>query len=153
MRQSAKYEFWVGLFTLISILAIIFVSLKVAGFKSEKTYHLTAQFENIGSLKVRSAVKIGGVTVGSVSNINLDPTTYSPVVTLEINDKFNQLTESTSASIKTAGLLGEQYIALTPGFVDPDDPTFLKDGSEISNTQSALVLEDLIGKFLYNSKK
>jgi putative ABC transporter-binding protein HI_1085 len=94
---------------------------------------------------------VGGVVVGRVSNIELDPKTYLPKVTIAINQEYNKIPETSSLSIKTSGLLGEQYIALNIGF-DDGDIAMLKDGDKIVDTKSAMVLEDLIGQFLYGNK-
>lgn len=155
MKNSVKYEFWVGLFLLLGIGALVFLGLRVANvhsFGESQTYRVTATFDNIGGLKVRAPVKIGGVVVGRVSDIELDAQTYLPQVTLAIDEKYNQIPDNSSLSIKTAGLLGEQYIALNIGFDDGEIP-MLKDGSKITDTKSAMVLEDLIGQFLYGDKK
>ncbi|MEW5192004.1 outer membrane lipid asymmetry maintenance protein MlaD, partial [Citrobacter freundii] len=99
-----------------------------------------------------SPVRIGGVVVGRVSDISLDPKTYLPRVTLEIESRFNHIPDTSSLSIRTSGLLGEQYLALNVGFEDPELGTsILKDGGTIQDTKSAMVLEDMIGQFLYNS--
>ncbi|MFC0309554.1 outer membrane lipid asymmetry maintenance protein MlaD [Gallibacterium trehalosifermentans] len=155
MKNSVKYEFWVGLFLLLGISALVFLGLKVANIQSfgeSQTYRVTATFDNIGGLKVRAPVKIGGVVIGRVSEIALDANTYLPQVTLMIDEKYNQIPDNSSLSIKTAGLLGEQYIALNIGFDDGETP-MLKEGSKITDTKSAMVLEDLIGQFLYGDKK
>ncbi|MCT8779942.1 outer membrane lipid asymmetry maintenance protein MlaD [Glaesserella parasuis] len=156
MRQSIKYEFWVGLFVLLGLGALVFLGLRVAnvqGFSSEKSYSLYATFDNIGGLKVRAPIKVGGVVIGRVSDIQLDPKTYTPTVTLAINEEFNQIPDTSSLSIKTAGLLGEQYIALNVGFVLEGETAMLKEGDSFADTNSAMVLEDLIGQFLYGDKK
>lgn len=156
MRQSIKYEFWVGLFVLLSLGALVFLGLRVAnvqGFSAEKTYTLYATFDNIGGLKVRAPIKVGGVVVGRVADIQLDPQTYTPKVTLAVKQAFNQIPDTSSLSIKTAGLLGEQYIALNIGFVIEGETAMLKEGDSFADTNSAMVLEDLIGQFLYGDKK
>lgn len=156
MRKSLKYEFWVGLFVLLGLGALIFLGLRVAnvqGFASEKTYTLYATFDNIGGLKVRAPIKVGGVVVGRVSDIQLDAKTYTPKVTLAVNEEFNQIPDTSSLSIKTAGLLGEQYIALNVGFSIEGETEMLKNGDSFADTNSAMVLEDLIGQFLYGDKK
>ncbi|MDH2924180.1 phospholipid/cholesterol/gamma-HCH transport system substrate-binding protein [Nicoletella semolina] len=155
MRQLIKYEFWVGFFILLGLGALIFLGLRVAnvqGFVSEKTYNIYATFDNIGGLKVRSPVKVGGVVIGRVDEIKLDAG-YSPRVTLAINEEFSQLPETSSLSIKTAGLLGEQYIAVNIGFMIEGETQYLKEGDSIVDTNSALVLEDLIGQFLYGNQQ
>ena len=143
-----KSDFWVGLFVLIGILALVFLSLRAGNlstFSFAPTYRIHASFDNIGGLKVRAPIKSSGVVVGRVVDIGFDNTEFRAVATLEIEEKF-VFPEDSSASILTSGLLGEQYIGLTPGGSDED----LKDGSTILYTQSAVVLEDLISKFLYS---
>ena len=144
--QTKKNEIWVGIFLLAALLAALFVCLKAANvtsIRTEPTYTLYATFDNIGGLKARSPVSIGGVVVGRVADITLDPKTYLPRVTLEIEQRYNHIPDTSSLSIRTSGLLGEQYLALNVGF---------EDGDTIQDTKSAMVLEDLIGQFLYGSK-
>lgn len=155
MRQTIKYEFWVGLFLLLGIAALVFLGLRVAnvqGFGEKKSYTVTATFDNIGGLKVRAPLKLGGVVIGRVSDITLDEKSYLPKVSIAINEEYKEIPENSSLSIKTSGLLGEQYIALTMGF-DDGETAMLKNGSQIQDTKSAMVLEDLIGQFLYGDKK
>ncbi|ANN27696.1 TPA: outer membrane lipid asymmetry maintenance protein MlaD [Vibrio vulnificus] len=152
MQQTRKTELWVGSFVLAGICAILVMIFQVAdvkGLGSGNTYTLKAQFDNIGSLKVRSPVKVGGVVIGRVSDISLNPETLVPVVSLSINSLYNQFPETSSVRILTSGLIGEQYIGLVPGFVFEDEQ-MLKDGDFIEDTKSALVLEDLIGQVLYS---
>ena len=153
--QTKKSEIWVGVFMLIALCAIIFLCLQVANIKSignEPTYRIYATFDNIGGLKARSPVRIGGVVVGRVADISLDPSTYTPRVALDIQDKYNHIPDTSSLAIRTSGLLGEQYLALNIGFEDPEMGTaILKEGGTIQDTKSAMVLEDLIGQFLYKS--
>ncbi|WP_386695925.1 outer membrane lipid asymmetry maintenance protein MlaD [Lonepinella sp. MS14435] len=154
MRQTIKYEFWVGLFLLLGIAALVFMGLKVAnvqGFGEQKAYNITATFDNIGGLKVRAPLKVGGVVIGRVTDISLDEQTYLPQVTIAVNEEYNQIPDNSSLSIKTSGLLGEQYISLSVGFDDGETP-MLKEGSKVADTKSAMVLEDLIGQFLYGDK-
>ena len=149
---SRKVEFMVGLFAAIGIAALLMLSLKVAdsGITGNgETYDLYAKFDNIGGLKVRSPIKVGGVVVGRVSKIALDEEDYTPVVTLTIDAQYDNFSEATSVSILTAGLLGEQYIGLLPGFMD-DSVEILQAGDFIEDTKPALVLEELIGQFLFN---
>ncbi|MFT5756593.1 MAG: phospholipid/cholesterol/gamma-HCH transport system substrate-binding protein [Alteromonadaceae bacterium] len=149
---SKKIEFMVGLFALIGIAALLMLSLKVAdsGISgSGETYDLYAKFDNIGGLKVRSPIKVGGVVVGRVTDISLDVEDYTPVVTLNIYAQYNHFSEATSVSILTAGLLGEQYVGLLPGFID-ESVTILGPGDYIEDTKPALVLEELIGQFLFS---
>lgn len=150
--MSKKIELSVGIFAAIGIAALLMLSLKVAdsGISgSGKTYQLFAKFDNIGGLKVRSPVKVGGVVVGRVSDISLDAEDYTPVVTLDISEEYNNFSEATSLSILTSGLLGEQYIGLLPGFND-DTLEILQPGDYIEDTKPALVLEELIGQFLFS---
>jgi phospholipid/cholesterol/gamma-HCH transport system substrate-binding protein len=139
-------EILVGLFVVLGLLALLFVALKAANltsFSNGDTYPLTARFDNIGGLKVRAPVRSAGVTVGRVASISLDPKTYQGVVRLEIDRRFKFPADS-SAKILTAGLLGDQYVGLEPGGDDKD----LAPGATIAQTQSAVVLENLIGQFL-----
>ena len=139
-------EMLVGLFVLLGILGLVFLSLKaanLASFSSGDTYTLQARFDNIGGLKARAPVRSAGVTVGRVTSIRLDPQTFEGVVTIGLDPKV-QFPRDTSAKILTAGLLGDQYIGLTPGA----DEKLLVAGDQIKQTQSAVVLEDLIGQFI-----
>ncbi|QII39786.1 outer membrane lipid asymmetry maintenance protein MlaD [Rouxiella badensis] len=152
--QNKKSEVWVGAFMLIALCAVVFICLKVAdirSFGSDPTYRIYADFDNIGGLKNDSPVKIGGVVIGRVSSITLDKN-LSPRVAMDIDDKYNQIPDTSSLAIRTSGLLGEQFLALNIGFQDPDmGTTILKNGGTIQDTKSAMVLEDLIGQFLYKS--
>ncbi len=153
MQQTKKLELWVGGFVIAGVLAILMMIFQVADLKSigsSNTYTLKAEFDNIGSLKVRSPVKVGGVVVGRVESIVLDQDTYVPVVSLAIESKYDQFPETSSLKILTSGLIGEQYIGLVPGFVF-DDEEMLVDGDFVEDTKSAMVLEDLIGQFLYQT--
>lgn len=152
MQQTRKIEFWVGSFVLAGICAILVMIFQVAdvkGLGSSDTYRLMAEFDNIGSLKVRSPVKVGGVVVGRVESIALNPKSLLPTVTLAIDSQYNQFPENSSLQILTSGLIGEQYLSLVPGFVFEDE-VMLKEGDRIEDTKSALVLEDLIGQVLYS---
>ncbi|VAW79399.1 Phospholipid ABC transporter substrate-binding protein MlaD [hydrothermal vent metagenome] len=151
MKQTKTTEMLVGMFVAAGIAALFVLALQVSNlssFTDDGVYTLTARFDNLGGLKVRSAVKASGVVVGRVSNIDFDNERQVAVVTLRINQHYDQFSDDTSASIYTAGLLGEQYIGLETGGSDE----LLVDGSEIDEglTQSAIVLEKLIGKFLMN---
>lgn len=154
MMKINKIEFIVGCFMLAGILAGVLLSLKVAGLTLDDgrgSYTLFARFDNVGGLKVRSPIKIGGVVVGRVTDIRIDAKTLAPVVEMQIQDQYASLSSTTTASILTSGLLGEQYIGLTPGFSDEEmGTTVLKSGDRIEDTKSAIVLEELIGKFLYS---
>ncbi len=152
MQQTRKTELWVGSFVLAGICAILIMIFQVAdvkGMGSSDTYTLSAEFDNIGTLKVRSPVKVGGVVVGRVTAISLNQESLLPVVKMAVSSQFNQFPETSSVQILTSGLIGEQYIGLTPGFVFEDEQ-MLVDGDYIEDTKSALVLEDLIGQVLYS---
>jgi phospholipid/cholesterol/gamma-HCH transport system substrate-binding protein len=143
-----ELDLWVGIFAVIGIGAMLFLSLKVANlasFSAADAYQIQAKFENIGSLKVRAPVKSAGVVVGRVSEIHFDNESFEAVVTLNVDGRF-KFPKDSSAKIMTAGLLGEQYIGLSPG----GDSVNLKGGDTLKLTQSAVVLENLIGQFLYN---
>ncbi|MGV2870553.1 outer membrane lipid asymmetry maintenance protein MlaD [Colwellia sp. E150_009] len=149
--MSKKVELMVGFFVALGIAALLMLSLKVANTGisgSSDSYNLFAKFDNIGGLKVRSPIKVGGVVVGRVSDISLDAKDYTPVVTMEIYSQYNQFSEATSVAILTAGLLGEQYIGLQPGFMD-DSLEILQPNDYVEDTKPALVLEELIGQFLF----
>lgn len=150
--RSRNVELAVGMFMLAGLAAFVYLAMRVSGLALEEGaagYTLSARFENVGSLKPRSKVTLAGVAVGRVVNITLDREDYVAVVEMEINPAVDNLTTDSSASIMTAGVLGEQYIALEVGAEDD----FLQDGDEIDDTLSALVLEELIGKFLFNAKE
>jgi len=145
MKQN-WLELWVGIFVLSAIAALVFLAVSVANQTSIRkgdSYHVTASFTNIGGLKVRSPVKSAGVTIGRVTDISLNTKNYQALVTLAIEKEF-PFSADTSAAILTSGLLGEQYISLEAG----SDPDMLAEGDEISLTSSAVVLENLIGKFM-----
>lgn len=144
-----KTDFWVGLFVLLGIIALAFLALRagnLSSFSFAQTYKVQAHFDNLGGLKVRAPVKSSGVVVGRVAALSFDNERYQAVVTLDLESQF-QFPADSSASILTSGLLGEQYIGLTPG----GDDKMLASGSTIQYTQSAVVLEELISKFLYSS--
>jgi phospholipid/cholesterol/gamma-HCH transport system substrate-binding protein len=149
---SKKTELLVGIFVALGILALLMLSLKVANTGISgggASYNLFAKFDNIGGLKVRSPIKVGGVVVGRVSDISLDSEDYTPIVTLEIYTQYNNFSEATSVAILTSGLLGEQYLGVQPGFIDESLDT-LQPGDFIEDTKPALVLEELIGQFLFS---
>jgi phospholipid/cholesterol/gamma-HCH transport system substrate-binding protein len=149
---TRRIELLVGLFLLSGLAAFLILVFNVANIEvqtSDSTYTLQAEFSNVGGLKVRSPVKVGGVVVGRVSDINLDPVKLVAVVTLVMDKRYDQFPETSSLSILTSGLLGEQFLGLTPGFVD-EDIAMLAEGDKITDTRSAMVLEDLIGQFLYS---
>lgn len=147
-----RVEILVGVFVVAGIAAMIALALKISSINrltSDTTYRVYAKFENIGGLKVRSPIKVGGVVVGRVADIKLDQQSLTPVVEMAISGEYTVFPIDTSAKINTAGLLGEQYIALSPG----GEEDVLRDGDSVAETQSALVLEELIGKYLFSDKK
>jgi phospholipid/cholesterol/gamma-HCH transport system substrate-binding protein len=147
--QKKSTEIAVGMFVAAGIAAIFVLAMKVsnlAAFSDDTGYQIEAEFGNIGGLKVRSPVTMAGVRVGRVSDISLDTNRYNALVTLTLYSQFDTLPIDTSASIFTAGLLGEQYIALEAGAEDE----FLKNGDALELTQPALVLEQVIGQFLFS---
>jgi phospholipid/cholesterol/gamma-HCH transport system substrate-binding protein len=147
--NKKSIEILVGLFVALGAVALLFLALKAANLGSfaggGDTYALTAKFENIGGLKARAPIRAAGVTVGRITGISLDAVTYQGVVSMEVN-KGVEFPRDTSAKILTAGLLGDQYIGLEAG----GDPDNLKPGDVIIRTQSAVVLENLIGQFLFS---
>ena len=147
MNRSA-IDLWVGIFVAIGLGAIAFLAFKVGNLVTldrAPGYRLEARFDNIGGLKLRAPVKAAGVVVGRVESVRLDPKTYEAVATLRIDRQF-EFTKDTIASINTSGLLGEVYIGLDAG----GDPVMLKDGDRVAKTQSAVVLEKLIGQLLFD---
>lgn len=149
MPLSKTVEIAVGVFIALGLAALFVLALKVSGYSSlggQNGYVVKADFDNIGSLKVRAPVTVAGVRVGRVVGIDLDPKTYEAVVKMALNPAY-PLPEDTSASILTAGLLGEQYVGLDPGGAPQD----LKAGDVIKLTQPALVLEKLLGQFLFQT--
>ena len=146
--NRSNLDLWVGIFVAIGLGAILFLALRVGNlvtFRSEPGYHLNAQFDNIGGLKMRAPVKAAGVVVGRVERIRLDPKTYQAVVTMKVDIGY-EFTADTIASILTSGILGEVYIGLDAG----GETKMLADGATIAKTQSAVVLEKLIGQFLFD---
>jgi phospholipid/cholesterol/gamma-HCH transport system substrate-binding protein len=146
--KKNSLDFWVGLFVVTGFVALLFLALKagnMSSFSFSKTYSITARFDNIGGLKPRAPVKSAGVVVGRVAAINFDDKTYQATVTLNLDEGF-RFPKDSSAKILTSGLLGEQYIGLEAG----GDEQSLAQGGKITQTQSAIVLENLISQFLYN---
>ncbi len=147
MARIRLSEILVGAFMALGFVALFFLAMRVSNLSmatAGEGYTLTAKFDNIGSLRVRSPVTMAGVRLGRVEAIGFDQETYQALVTLRIEDRYDQLPSDTFANIYTAGLLGEQYIGLDPG----GSPDLLGDGDRIEFTQSALVLEQMIGQFL-----
>ncbi len=149
MTHARTVEIAVGAFVAAGLAALFLLAMKVSNLNvvgSDEGYHVSARFDNISGLRVRSPVTMAGVRIGRVSEIRFDPNTYQAVVTMRISEQYDQLPLDTSASIYTSGLIGEQYVSLDPG----GDFEFLQDGSELMLTQSALVLEQMIGQFLFS---
>ncbi len=149
MHNSSTQVTLVGFFVACGIAALFFLAIQVSNFSvfsENKTYTISANFENSGGLKVKSPVSVAGVKIGRVSKISIDPQSYESVVEMQIESQF-QLPDDTSASIFTAGLLGEQFIGLEPG----GSEDFIEDNGLIDITQSAIVLEEVIGQFLFKS--
>ncbi|MCU0896473.1 MAG: outer membrane lipid asymmetry maintenance protein MlaD [Burkholderiales bacterium] len=147
MKRSTL-DLWVGAFVMMGLGALLFLSLKVANlssFNSSDTYAVYANFDNIGGLKVRAAVKSAGVVVGRVSSIEFDNQTFEAKVRIDVESRY-QFPKDTAAKILTSGLLGDQYIGLAAG----GDTANLKPGDTLKITQSAVVLESLISQFLYS---
>ncbi|WP_392552703.1 outer membrane lipid asymmetry maintenance protein MlaD [Orbus wheelerorum] len=173
--MNRKVEITVGLFMVIVICSVLFLCFKVTDattFTNNSTYRIYAVFDNVGGLKARSPVKIGGVVIGRISNITLD--SYKPYVAIDINSQYDEIPSSSTLSIKTSGLLGEQFIDVAMG-IDSDliddidaqeakesgsitqnnatseQPKYFEQGFVVHNTKPAVVIEDLIGQFLYSS--
>ena len=148
--QNRTLEIGVGLFLLAGILALLLLALRVSGLSpvsSTDSYKLYAYFDNIAGLTVRSKVTMAGVTIGKVTAIDLDRDSFTGRVMPQLEKRVDNLPSDSTASILTAGLLGEKYIGISVG----GEESLLKDGGTIHDTQSSLVLEDLIGKFLLNT--
>jgi len=149
MQQTRAVELGTGLFVFMGILALFFLTTRVTTFDAyagEDGYELKARFDQIGTLKVRAPVSISGVQIGRVTAIEFDTQKLEAVVTLRIGAKYDQIPSDSDASILTAGILGGQYIGLQPGGAEE----YFADGDEILFTQSAVVLEQLISKYLFN---
>ena len=148
MMSRTALDLWVGIFVAIGFAALVFLAMKVGNFSGldgSETYRVEAPFDNIGGLKVRAPVKSSGVLVGRVAVIRFDPAIYRAVVELEIDRRY-AFPSDTTASILTSGLLGEQYVGLDAGA----DVEMLKSGDRVLITQSAVVLEKLIGQFMFD---
>lgn len=148
MVSQRSIESFVGLFILAAILSLVVLAFKVSGLTSffqQDGYTVSAYFDDIGGLKLRAPVKVGGVMIGEVTGVELDPASFKAIVKMHIYKKYNDIPSDSSASILTAGLLGDNYIELTPMY----SQTVLKDGSVIDYTHPAIILERLIGQFLF----
>jgi phospholipid/cholesterol/gamma-HCH transport system substrate-binding protein len=146
--KKQSLDIWVGLFVALGLLALLFLALKagnMSAFTFEPIYQVSAKFDNIGGLKLRAPVKSAGVVVGRVSEIRFDDKSYQATVVMSFETRY-QFPKDSSAKILTSGLLGEQYIGIEAG----GDETMISQGGKLVQTQSAIVLENLISQFLYN---
>lgn len=146
--ERTALDLWVGMFVIAGLAALVMLAMKVGNlgtYNVSETYHIHAHFSNIGGLKPKASIRSAGVLVGRVTSITLDTEKYEANVEMNV-DKRYLFPKDTFANILTSGLLGEQYIGLVPG----GDTEMLKDGELLKQTQSAMVLEDLISKFMYN---
>ena len=146
--QKSRHDVWVGLFVMAGAAGVMFLALKAGNLLSisfDETYAVVARFDNIGGLKPRAAVKSAGVVIGRVESISFDDKTFQASVAMQLQHKF-AFPKDSSAKILTAGLLGEQYVGIEPGGNEKN----LAPGDVITQTQSAVVLENLISQFLYN---
>ncbi len=150
MQQTRSVEIGTGLFVLLGFAALLFLTTQTVGgnsFSADDGFEVTAHFENVGSLKDRAPVAMSGVTIGRVTSVVFDPDSLEAVVTFVIDKQYDRIPEDSDASILTAGLLGSQYIGIGAGGSDEN----LEEGSEIQFTQSAIVIENLISKYLFSS--
>jgi phospholipid/cholesterol/gamma-HCH transport system substrate-binding protein len=151
MRANYKVELASGVFLLLGIVALVWLATRATNYGQDigrDAYRVSARFTNVAELKDRAPVKIGGVMVGMVESIRLDPVSFEAVVTMRIDQRYNEIPNDTSASILTSGVLGDRYVGLEPG----GSFEVLQDGDELFITQSAVVLEQLVSKYLFNSK-
>ena len=149
MQQTRSVELGTGLFVLLGMAALFFLTTQTTGsntFSDSDAYEITARFEHVGSLTDRAPVSMSGVTIGRVTSVEFDPEGLNAVVTFVIDSQFDQIPDDSDASILTAGLLRSQYIGSQPG----GSEFYLEAGSEIQFTQSAIVIENLISKYLFN---
>jgi len=149
MKRNPSLEIGTGLFVLLGFAALFFMATQISSkglSLSGHEYHLTASFDNVGGLKVGAPVSIGGVTVGRVQSIDYDSQAYKAVVKLTLQSRYDHIPNDSDVAIYTAGLLGGQYVGFTPGGSDQ----YFKDGDRVELTQSAVILENLISKFLFD---
>jgi phospholipid/cholesterol/gamma-HCH transport system substrate-binding protein len=149
MISRKSLELWVGLFVAAGILALAMLAFKVGNLTTADVvdgYQVKANFDNVGGLKVKAAVTVAGVRVGRVTGIAFDSNKYQAIVTMDIDGQYKNIPVDSTANILTSGLLGDQYIGVEPG----GEETYLKDGDTILRTQSALVLEKLVGQVIFN---
>jgi len=150
MRQTRSVEIGTGLFVLLGMTSLFFLTTQTTGgddFRADSVYSVEARFENVGSLRERAPVTMSGVTIGRVTDVTFDPVSLEAIVSFVIDTQYDQIPDDSDASILTSGILGSQYIGLQAG----GSPMYLDEGSEIMFTQSAIILENLIGKFLVNA--
>ena len=150
MRANYTVELASGIFLLLGIAAMVWLATTATNYGrdiGDDTYNISARFQNIADLREKAPVKIGGVTVGIVESISLDPVSFEAIVTMSIASRFNEIPSDTGASVLTSGVLGDRYIGLEPGGA----PDLLNDGDELFITQSAFVLEQVVGKFIFNA--
>lgn len=148
MRANYRVEIASGIFLLLGIAALIWLATRATDFGQdigEDSYRISARFTNVGDLRDRAPVKIGGVTIGLVESITLDPVSFEALVHMNVDSRYDEIPTDTGASVLTSGILGDRYIGLEPGGA----PDMLQDGDELFITQSALVLEQLVGKYLF----
>jgi phospholipid/cholesterol/gamma-HCH transport system substrate-binding protein len=151
MQHNKTQDTLVGLFVASGMAGLFFMAMQMSNlgsFNEQNNYTISADFENSGGLKVKAPVVVGGVRVGRVLEISLDKKNFRSIVKMSIDPQYNTLPEDTTASIFTSGLLGEQYVSLEPGGSD----TVLKNNSKLEITQSAIVLEEVLGQFLFKDK-
>jgi phospholipid/cholesterol/gamma-HCH transport system substrate-binding protein len=151
MRANYKVELASGIFLLLGIAALVWLAMRATDYGQEigkETYRISARFTNVADLKDRAPVKIGGVTIGMVESITLDPISFEAVVEMKVASRFDEIPSDTGASVLTSGVLGDRYVGLEPGGA----PDMLQDGDELFITQSALVLEQIVSKYLFNTK-
>lgn len=150
MKSSHQIELTAGLFLLLAIGALVFLAVQATdrGVTSGGSYELNAYFTNVGGLKPRAKVAMGGVTIGQVDSISLDQESFEARVVMEISNEFNDLPEDSSASILTSGILGDQFVGIEPG----GSPEPLQAGDRLLLTNSALQLEQLISRYLFNTE-
>ena len=158
MKKQRYVDISVGIFMLLGLLALLVMAMKVSSFNdfiSRKGYQVTADFTDIGGLKVRAPVTVAGVRIGEVSRIELQPGELNARVTMTLRSDKKIPYEDSSARILTEGLLGSNYISIVPGFEDEESNNhpYLRDGDVIAKTQEAIILENLIGQLLFNIKK
>jgi phospholipid/cholesterol/gamma-HCH transport system substrate-binding protein len=151
VNNTKWIETAVGLFIIAVVASMLLLAFKVSNFSrvsQKQSYEVSAEFDNVGDLKPRAAVTIAGVKVGQVDRIALNPTTYKAIVTLRINNTSNNIPADSSANIVTAGILGANYVAISPGF----EEQFLHNGDTITDTHPAIILEDMLGQLIFSMK-